>query len=789
MFNQVSKFRTNVNGDGGGGGSSTPTSISSASLNVGGSLYSRTVNLKAQDANNNAVRVDETTGKIDLKLRSLFAKIDAQGRLDIGDELSGIIDGKIDSPVGGEGNYFLRMDAGDFTGWQKYDGDLTTFAGTKAEYDVWQPAFGHSGKWAAYIVDIKELRIGIGQVETGTIANFTDISDYYTKTESDDLLHRKLSSQATLWDNNPGGGADLYSSLTEWFQNYTGEKGGLWEFPDTWADLPVTGQPYIIWILHSHNPDGSKIYTLLAFNRSGNMRTDRGTYVESSGLLTWACIVSERTQYLPAMDYASLMDANLPLQRLVGLKTASSFFWTYRFGTDSFMYFGANLNTPQNSGKPAIETGLIGPANALKMLYPTFEQCKTISPLSGHITLDASTLNGLTVQEWFDKNINNKIFVEGLSITLDALAHPNIFIRNVECIEDVLYIDINGNDADFQIFNCNNVGINSNTASVLYVHARNNSNVKCYAGGGTCGLGIEKGCEISISGNADVDFSGWQGTLIIDNGFGGTFTNNSGGGNIIIDNRDAHEEDTWQRKGASGTNMFPDYANMESISRITTYNGTWTADRDGYVFCRKRYEAQSTGDIFYYFNVRINNKAVYYQTETHRAAPAGTILNHSTVLAVKKGDVITFEGTDTPAAALQHMCYFIPPLWVAPPDTSLMNFPNQWVAGQEYDFGNNLYGKRIAGSITAAVSATNTINIVTSATTSIVDSGGEVGLGETGTKVTVPVGQNGFDTTMLHTFNNHPIRNIATGAIDFVSQSNYARNGNDNSKYDIWIKY
>jgi hypothetical protein len=107
------------------------------------------------------------------------------------------------------------------------------------------------------------------------------------------------------------------------------------------------------------------------------MRTDRGTYVETTGVLTWTYLVTERIHIITQLDQATLVSLNLPHQRLAGVKTAYAYYWVYRFAADTFLYFGAALDTSNNPDLPAIESGLIGTSGRQRMLYPTFEQAIT----------------------------------------------------------------------------------------------------------------------------------------------------------------------------------------------------------------------------------------------------------------------------------------------------------------------------------------------------------------------------------------------------------------------------
>jgi hypothetical protein len=118
-----------------------------------------------------------------------------------------------------------------------------------------------------------------------------------------------------------------------------------------------------------------------------------------------------------------------------------------------------------------------------------------------------------------------------------------------------------------------------------------------------------------------------------------------------------------------------------------------------------------------------------------------------------------------------------------------MNYPNQWVAGQEYDFGNGLYGKRITGTITIAANTQSIVNVVASGATGIVDNGGYLTEGETGVPATVGVGQSLLNSSGTTNMSSDVRLVNTTGAINIASRSVNARNGNTNSRYDVWVKY
>jgi hypothetical protein len=112
----------------------------------------------------------------------------------------------------------------------------------------------------------------------------------------------------------------------------------------------------------------------------------------------------------------------------------------------------------------------------------------------------------------------------------------------------------------------------------------------------------------------------------------------------------------------------PDYSNMESTNRISVNNGTWTADRSGYVELFV-YATNSSSDNITGPEVRysINNKVIQAAVVTVPLSWSGSY--HMNILPVKKGDVVKI------AVSAYHgdfvidgiACYFIPPLYVNAP--------------------------------------------------------------------------------------------------------------------------
>jgi hypothetical protein len=117
----------------------------------------------------------------------------------------------------------------------------------------------------------------------------------------------------------------------------------------------------------------------------------------------------------------------------------------------------------------------------------------------------------------------------------------------------------------------------------------------------------------------------------------------------------------------------PDYANMESTNRISVNNGTWTADRSGYVELFV-YATNSSSDSITGPEVRysINNKVIQAAVVTVPLTWSGNY--YMNILPVKKGDVVKI------AVSAYHgdfvidsiACYFIPPIYVNAPASRIV---------------------------------------------------------------------------------------------------------------------
>ena len=116
--------------------------------------------------------------------------------------------------------------------------------------------------------------------------------------------------------------------------------------------------------------------------------------------------------------------------------------------------------------------------------------------------------------------------------------------------------------------------------------------------------------------------------------------------------------------------QIPDYEKMETINRITVNNGSWTVDRDGFV-----YASISSNAANDWSRITINGKAVM-----SKSTPAGVGMTDN-IYAVKVGDVVQLSAQSNRAASwttppggtspVWSGCYFIPPriVWATTPAT------------------------------------------------------------------------------------------------------------------------
>jgi hypothetical protein len=107
----------------------------------------------------------------------------------------------------------------------------------------------------------------------------------------------------------------------------------------------------------------------------------------------------------------------------------------------------------------------------------------------------------------------------------------------------------------------------------------------------------------------------------------------------------------------------PDYSKQETINRISTNNGTWTVDRDGYIFLYIRTQANDAG-AWIYGGLYINDKPILEHATPHTMYKDGDRVSRD-VFLVSKGDIVrvTLQNigtTGTTSRVTTIICNFIP---------------------------------------------------------------------------------------------------------------------------------
>ena len=115
----------------------------------------------------------------------------------------------------------------------------------------------------------------------------------------------------------------------------------------------------------------------------------------------------------------------------------------------------------------------------------------------------------------------------------------------------------------------------------------------------------------------------------------------------------------------AGFMVVPDYANRETANRIVdTNNGTWVADRTGFVFAGGFATSGGSSLNQVEIDVLVNNKSVFY---TNTMIAASKHLNTHQTFPVLKDDVVRILINNTGGgtlSAIQTWCYFMPPKFV-----------------------------------------------------------------------------------------------------------------------------
>ena len=106
--------------------------------------------------------------------------------------------------------------------------------------------------------------------------------------------------------------------------------------------------------------------------------------------------------------------------------------------------------------------------------------------------------------------------------------------------------------------------------------------------------------------------------------------------------------------------MAPDYSNMESASRITANNGSWTADRTGYVYCSVNV---STSAVWTDVSYLVNGKTIF---QSGTAITRGLYSPLNAAFPVAIGDVVQISIANAENININTIsCKFIPPKFIS----------------------------------------------------------------------------------------------------------------------------
>jgi hypothetical protein len=245
--------------------------------------------------------------------------------------------------------------------------------------------------------------------------------------------------------------------------------------------------------------------------------------------------------------------------------------------------------------------------------------------------------------------------------------------------------------------------------------------------------------------------------------------------------------------------MVPDYAKMETVNRITENNGTWTADRLGYVFLYGSVGV-TTGSTSYVPHVQffINGKKVSHVVSSGQGA-INASMTYGATHAVKPGDVVKIylqqDASTSITPFFTTSCYFIPPLYVTPPvpvveygqDYSLAEQPVMVNDGtqirQKKDYDGRLVWERtfVGNVVVGADTPINTVLISGGIQSVLPESDG---WWQPGAVDKLAVSSSGPNTSSG--FNLHPSVN---DRLVLYTRTINAREGTTNNAYRVTVRY
>lgn len=222
-----------------------------------------------------------------------------------------------------------------------------------------------------------------------------------------------------------------------------------------------------------------------------------------------------------------------------------------------------------------------------------------------------------------------------------------------------------------------------------------------------------------------------------------------------------------------GSGAVPDYANRETIERITVSGGTWIADRDGFVQAGATFSS-ATGRV----TIGTTGASVFQLHSSIANTPV------TALLPVARGQSVMVSITAGTVTAIT--CRFIPPLTnVIPSKTA----PQTWSVGTEVNFGDSTFGRRFTGNIVNVASQNNLLDLATgvAANLTIISCGGWWEPGNS-TRAAVNGSLWASGTPPVNMTYSAMLYSVG-GTIRFGSWTNIARSGTANNRYNIFVIY
>jgi hypothetical protein len=253
--------------------------------------------------------------------------------------------------------------------------------------------------------------------------------------------------------------------------------------------------------------------------------------------------------------------------------------------------------------------------------------------------------------------------------------------------------------------------------------------------------------------------------------------------------------------------MIPDYSNIGLDNKISIGNKTgtvadsygyyhlnsttWTVDKVGFICYYITVDATHTSLVTWIScNVKINNITIDGNSIGYLSSGSSCI-KFVGIQPINKGDTALFNifcrGSNYTFASLNVFYYYIPPIFIADEQmiySSLINRPDKWIVGTEYNFGDGLYGQRFTGSHSITTDgvgseiSTNVSNVI------YINSYG--GTSKTDLNIN-PVGTISYMSNINNHISVYPrIINI-NSTNNLVIAINYS--AIETVNYDLWVKY